>query len=48
MVFWFWFVLLGFISFFALLWRLTTIVSSKVRFALIYKTVSIVLLSNIK
>ena len=40
LIFWFWYVILGTISVFFLLWRMMTIVSSKLRFLLIYKTVS--------
>jgi len=39
LIFWFWYVILGFISLLAFLYRITTIVSSKIRFALIYKTI---------
>merc|ERR1719167_1150898 len=38
-IFWFWYALLGVISCFAIIWRILTIVSSDIRFALIYKTI---------
>eukprot|EP00092_Neocalanus_flemingeri_P010764 GFUD01011593.1.p1 GENE.GFUD01011593.1~~GFUD01011593.1.p1 ORF type:complete len:526 (+),score=111.55 GFUD01011593.1:72-1649(+) len=39
LIFWFWYVFLGFISILAALYRLSTIVSGNIRFALIYKTI---------
>jgi len=38
-IFWFWYVILGFISVLCLIYRICTIVSSKIRFGLIYKTI---------
>jgi len=39
LIFWFWYVILGTISVFFLFWRIMTIVSSRLRFLLIYKTI---------